>query len=251
MNQLPIFQDVTVYDEHEPCPYLEGQRARLPLQIPGRQVSPQHVDQRLALGQRRTGEFVYSTVCPACMACQPIRIPVRDFEGGRSHRRTLRRNEGLLAPRIGPVVVDRARIDLFNRHRKLRNLGRRDSNIEAEEYAWAFQRSCFDTFEMSWTLDGRVVCVAICDQGENSLSAVYTYYDPVLARLSLGTWAILRQIDYCKQTKRDLLYLGFFIAESPHMSYKARFLPHERLVGNRWVRFDEPEAVKPAPGQAG
>ncbi len=238
MNQLPILRDVTVYDEQEPCPYLDSRQARLPLQIPGQRVTPLQTDQRLALGQRRTGEFVYSTCCDGCSACEPIRLPVNRFRFSRTHRRTLRRNDRLLTPYIGPVVVDHSRIELFNLHRRLRNLGRRESNIDGEEYAWAFQRSCFDTFELSYSLDGRLVCVAICDQGENSMSAVYTYYDPRRAALSLGTWSILRQIEYCRQTGRDYLYLGFYIADSPNMSYKARFLPHERLIDQGWRPFD-------------
>ncbi len=246
MNQLPIFRDVTVYDEQEPCPYLESQRARLPLQIPGQQVTPRETDQRLALGQRRTGEFVYSTCCSGCNACEPIRIPVDQFRFSRTHRRSLRRNERLLTPYIGPVIVDHQRIDLFNLHRRLRNLGRRESNIDGEEYSWAFQRSCFDTFELSYSLDGQLVCVSICDQGENSLSAVYTYYDPNLASLSLGTWSILRQIEYCLHTGREFLYLGFYIAESPNMSYKSRFLPNQRLIGGSWTRFESASPLAPA-----
>ncbi len=237
MNQLPIFRDVTVYDEEEPCPYLEGRLARLPLRIPGNQVSPRQTDTRLADGQRRTGEFVYTTCCLNCSACEPIRIPVHEFRFSRTHRRTVRRNRELLTPYIGPVVVDRVRVELFNRHRRLRDLGRRECNIDCEEYAWAFQRSCFDTFELSWSLGEKLACVAICDQGATSVSAVYTYYDPGLAPLSLGTWSILQQIEYCRQTCRDYLYLGFYISQSPNMSYKARFLPHQRLIDGQWEAF--------------
>jgi arginine-tRNA-protein transferase len=234
MNPLPIFRDVTVYDEQEPCPYLEGETARLPLRIPGQQVTPRQTDQRFAEGQRRTGEFVYTTCCAQCRACEPIRIPVRDFRLSRTHKRTLRRNQQLLTPWIGPVVVDTQRVELFNLHRRSRDLGRRECSIDTEEYAWAFQRSCFDTFEMSWSHAGRLVAVAICDQGAASLSAVYTYFDPQYSSLSPGTWSILQQIEYCRQTGRDWLYLGFYIRRSAHMAYKARFLPHQRLVSGQW-----------------
>ncbi|MGI9517283.1 MAG: hypothetical protein ACR2NP_09570, partial [Pirellulaceae bacterium] len=80
MNTLPIFHDVTVYDELEPCPYLHEKTARLPLQVPSQRVSPAETDQRLALGQRRTGEFVYATRCPGCDSCQPIRLSVNKIE---------------------------------------------------------------------------------------------------------------------------------------------------------------------------
>lgn len=238
MNTRPVFRDITIYDEKEECPYLPGRTARLPLQIPSPEVTRQQADLRFAAGQRRTGEFVYSTRCPGCMSCEPIRIVVPDYRLSRTQQRTLDRNSRLLTPYLGPVIADAERVELFNRHRELRSLGRRDSRIDIEEYAWAFQKSCFDTFEISWSLDGKLVLVAICDQGENSLSAVYTCYDPELSRMSLGTWSILKQIEYCRATNRQFLYLGFFIAESGRMRYKARFLPHERLIDGQWKRFD-------------
>jgi arginine-tRNA-protein transferase len=34
------------------------------------------------------------------------------------------------------------------------------------------------------------------------------------------------------------VYLGFYIADSAHMSYKSQYLPHERLIGGAWRKFD-------------
>ena len=237
MNTLSKFHDVTVYDELEPCPYLPDRTARLPLQIPGQRVTPRETDQRLASGQRRTGEFVYSTKCPQCDACLPIRLSVDKIRFGRTQQRTLRRNNRLLKTYIGPVVVDAARIAMFNQHRNDRQLGRGESCIDAEEYAWAFQRSCFDTFEISYSLDGKLACVAICDQGFTSLSAVYTYFDSAWDKLSLGTYSILKQIEYCRETDREFIYLGFYISQSRNMSYKADFVPNERLIEGVWQEF--------------
>jgi len=237
MNTIPKFQDVTVYDELEPCPYLAKRTARLPLRVPSQRVTPRETDQRLATGQRRTGEFVYSTNCPECNACLPIRLRVDKIGFSRTHRRTLQRNEAILQPCIGPVLVDAERISMFNQHRNDRGLGKGESRIDSEEYAWAFQRSCFDTFEISYSLNGKLACVAICDQGFASMSAVYTYYDTGLEKLSLGTFSILKQIEYCRQTSREFLYLGFFIAQSRSMSYKADFIPNERLINGQWQEF--------------
>jgi len=245
MTTRSEFPDVTVFDEVEPCPYLDDLSARLPLQVPSQIVTPSQIDARLAAGQRRTGEFVYNIRCPNCRACQPIRLRTHRFRFSRTHRRTLRRNDQVLETRIGAVQVEPSRIEMFNRHRAERGLGRNVSAIDAEEYAWAFRRSCFDTFEISYWWDGKLVCVAICDRGYSSLSAVYTYYEPSAAKLSLGTYSILKQIEFCRQTGRDFLYLGFYIAESRHMSYKGQFLPNERLQDGQWKEFVEPPAPHP------
>lgn len=245
MTTRSEFPDVTVFDEIEPCPYLDDQRARLPLQVPSHSVTPSETDARLAAGQRRTGEFVYNIHCPKCQACKPIRLRPHRVKRSRTHRRTLKRNDQCLETRVSAVQVDPTRIELFNLHRAKRGLGREASAIDTEEYAWAFRRSCFDTFEISYWLDGQLVCVSICDRGYASLSAVYTYYDPALAKLSLGTYSILKQIEFCRQTGREFLYLGFYIAESRHMSYKGQFLPNERLQDGQWKEFVEPPARHP------
>ena len=243
MDTLPKFRDVTVYDEPEDCPYLAERTARLPLQVPSQRVTPAQIDERLACGQRRTGEFVYEVHCPQCRACIPIRLRASRVRFSRTHQRTLRRNDKKIQATVGPVTVDPRRIALFNQHRASRGLGKADHRIDSEEYAWAFQRSCFDTFEISYWLDGQLVCVSICDRGDISLSAVYTYYDSTWAKLSLGTYSILKQIEFCRQTGREFLYLGYFIAASRHMSYKGLFLPNERLINDQWEEFLEPPAL--------
>ena len=57
-----------VWDELEACPYLPEQIARFPLRLPPRMLTPDEVDTRLALGERRSGRMVYRTECPACTA---------------------------------------------------------------------------------------------------------------------------------------------------------------------------------------
>ena len=74
------------------------------------------------------------------------------------------------------------------------------------------------------------MAVAIADAGRDAISAVYCYYDPAFRLLSLGTYSVLRLVALCRDTNRRYLYLGFYIAESPHMSYKSRFRPNQRLI---------------------
>jgi len=235
MNPL---DDILIHDELERCPYLPEQTARMPLHVPAATLSGHDIDNRLAIGQRRTGDFVYQTKCPACDACKPIRLLVNDFKLDATMRRTLRRNDRLLESLIEEVGVDQRRADLFNLHRDARGLGRDDSRITVEDYTWAFARSCFNTFEIAYYLQGQLICVAITDVGQRALSAVYTYFDPSHAKLSLGTYSILKQIEYCRTHSMDFLYMGFYIATCKHMVYKSRFKPHEKLIGGEWKRFD-------------
>jgi arginyl-tRNA--protein-N-Asp/Glu arginylyltransferase len=227
--------EIVVFDAPHACSYLPGRTARLPYRRPVARLSPEQFDQRLAEGDRRSGVFLYRTQCPTCRACQPIRLDVNGFRPDATQRRMERRGDALLTTRIGPPVVDRQRVRLFNLHRDQRGLTSDDSPLDAQSYEEFLVDSCCESLEFGYWHEGRLVAVAIADAGRDSLSAVYCFYDPSFRLLSLGTYSILRQVAFCRETSRRYLYLGFFIAESPHMSYKARFRPHERLINGTWV----------------
>ena len=74
------FSDIVIIDETEPCPYLDGETARMPLCMPLTKISHSQTDLRLMRGYRRTGEFLYQTNCPDCNACESIRVDVEAFE---------------------------------------------------------------------------------------------------------------------------------------------------------------------------
>ena len=96
-----------------------------------------------------------------------------------------------------------------------------------------------DAFEVRFTLNGELVGVAVTDRGEDSLSAVYCFYDPEVTSVGIGTYSILKQIQIAQDRGHRYLYLGLYIEDCPPMAYKARFLPHQRRIHGRWHRFDK------------
>jgi arginine-tRNA-protein transferase len=230
-------QEIVVFDALHPCSYLPGRTARLPYRHPAEKLTPEQFDARLAAGDRRSGIFLYRPQCPTCRACQSIRLDVTSFRADATQRRMQRRGDALLTVRIGRPVVDEQRVRLFNRHRDERGLTSGDDEVDLHSYAEFLTDTCCDTIELSYWHEDRLVAVAIADAGRQSLSAVYCYYDPSFRLLSLGTYSILRQVEICREAGRHYLYLGLFIAESTHMSYKARFRPHQRLIEGVWTEF--------------
>ena len=72
------------------------------------------------------------------------------------------------------------------------------------------------------------------------LSSVYMYFDPDWARQSLGSFSVLWETLHAQQQGWRYYYLGYYVADSPTMSYKARFRPNERLIDDQvWVLFRE------------
>ncbi len=66
------------------------------------------------------------------------------------------------------------------------------------------------------------------------------------ARFSPGTYTILKQWQHCVAEGIPYLYLGLYVAESAHLSYKANFVPHERRIEGVWTRFERAPDVPAA-----
>jgi arginine-tRNA-protein transferase len=234
---FPNLLEPVVYDAPDDCAYLPGRTSRLPLRYPLAKLTPAQFDQRLAQGDRRSGQYLYRPSCPSCRACESLRVEVERFQPSATQRRTLRRGDRLLQTRIGPPVVDETRVALFNKHRHGRDLARYDRDIDAAGYQSFLVETCCDTLEFSYWLDGQLIGAATSDRGAEAMSAVYFYFDPDHCRLSPGVYNVLKQIEFCRRQRIRFLYLGFHIAGSQHMAYKAQYLPHERLIDGRWRRF--------------
>lgn len=229
--------ELLVFDELTPCPYLPGQTARLPHRLPS-VLSPADFDVRLQNGDRRSGPFLYRTQCPHCSACQPIRLDVAKYQPHRSQVRTIRRGNGLLRSVVQDPLVDEERVALFNKHRDLRGLSHDDREIDEDGYANFLVITCCDTREIAYYHGDDLVAVAIADFGENAISAVYTFYDPEFRGVGLGTYSILRQLELCRESQRQYLYLGYYIADCDAMRYKGTYRPHERRIDGVWQEFD-------------
>jgi arginine-tRNA-protein transferase len=231
-----------VWDEPSRCPYLPGQTARLPLRLPARRLRPDELGARLAAGDRRQGVLLYRPNCPACAACEAIRVDVNEFRPSKTQRRILRRGDAALEIEIGHPFVNDEKVALYNAHKIARGLLISDGLIDATGYEQFLVESCADTIELRYRRAGRLIGVAIADRAADALSAVYCFYDPGHAALSLGTYSILKQVALCRAWGLRHLYLGLYVGGCQAMRYKARYLPHERLVGGAWRRFAPPAA---------
>ena len=65
---------------------------------------------------------------------------------------------------------------------------------------------------------------------------MYCFFDPEFQDRSLGTFSVLWEVERCRTQGLPHYYMGYYIANSPTMAYKARFRPSEFLVGdNQWT----------------
>jgi len=222
-----------------PCPYVPGRAERkLIVELAGR-GAPLFYDQLSRVGFRRSHQFAYRPACRACAACVPVRIAVERFAHSRSTRRVRNANQGL----TGRLLPPRASLEQFRLFAAYQESRHRDSDMAAMRFA-DYRSMVEDTAVRTAVVElreaaGELVAVSLVDQLDDGLSAVYSFFDPARTARSLGTWCILWLVEECRRHGLPYVYLGYWIAESPKMAYKARFPALERLADGNWIAFAE------------
>jgi arginine-tRNA-protein transferase len=224
-----------VHDGQEPCPYLEGQTARMPLRVPyGGLITPVLFDQMLEQGDRRSGPFYYRTQCPRCAACEPLRVRVARFQPSKSQRKVWRRNEGQVEVVVTEPTFSERHLEIYNRHKLERGLSRSGEEIDEQGYRMHLLESSVDSREVQYRVGGKLIAVSILDFGQTSCSSVYHCFDPDESDRSLGVYSVLKEIAYCAQQGVEWYYLGLYVAECKALRYKATYYPHQRKTGGVW-----------------
>lgn len=219
-----------------PCPYLPQRRSRNEAYFVER-LDGALYERLLARGFRRSGHVVYRPRCRGCRECRQLRVPVETFVPSRSMRRVARTNADVRMEVDDPAPSDE-KYCLFRDYLAFQH----DGTMSAEYTAFIefLYDSPIASREFSYYIGGRLVGVSIADRLPKGLSSVYMYFDPKYARRSLGTLSVLREIEWCRENDMPYYFLGFHVAGSRTMDYKARFRPFEILVADdRWIRTDQ------------
>ena len=190
-------------------------------------------DHALSRGFRRAGGHVYRPHCRGCQACVACRVDVAAFQPTRSQRRVAARN-AQVREHWRMASYHPAYFELYERYIGERHPGGGMDDPSPEDFR-RFRLSPWSrTRYLELREDGQLLGVAVCDICPQGLSAVYTFFEPDLPQRSLGTLAILRQIEFCRRRGLPHLYLGYWIEDHPKMRYKSRFQPLQILRDGHW-----------------
>jgi arginine-tRNA-protein transferase len=217
-----------------PCPYLGGRvERRLVTALDGDDPDRLH-DRLLRAGFRRSQAYAYRPGCAGCQACVPVRIPVAQFAFRRPWRRILRDNADLVASERRAVATQE-QYTLFRRYLDGRHAASGMADMTWAEFQAMIDDSPVDTRLVEWRRPDRsLIAASLTDRCRSGFSGVYKFFDPGESRRSLGSLVILWHVQRAAQLGLPYVYLGYWIAGSPKMAYKARFQPLEQLTPSGW-----------------
>ncbi len=228
------------------CPYLPSRQERKVFtHLIGRRAVVLN-DQLTQSGFRRSQTIAYRPACENCRACVSVRVKANEFRLSRNFRRVVEINRDLagIVVRAEPTSEQYA---LFRRYLDARHGDGGMADMTAVDYSTMIEDSHVETRLVEYRLSqgiavagGERPLVAACltDLLADGLSMVYSFYVPGEQSRSFGTYMILDHIERARRLGLAHVYLGYWVAGSQKMAYKARFLPQERLGMNGWERVD-------------
>ncbi len=231
-----------------PCPYIEGEHERKVFTHLVGDKAASINDLLTQGGFRRSQNIAYRPACENCRACVSVRILAQKFLPTRNMKRVAGRNQDLIGVEVD-VQPTTEQYSLFRAYLDARHRRGGMSDMTVLDYAMMVEDTHVDTKIIEYRKrgpdsfvtgqgEGELIAVALSDRMADGYSMVYSYFKPELADRSLGTYMILDHIERAHLAGLEHVYLGYWIAGSRKMAYKARFRPQEHLGPDGWSCYE-------------
>ena len=221
-----------------PCPYLSGRMERKIFTQLDPLSGPQLNNYLTHAGFRRSQNVIYRPACESCRACQSLRVDVDGFHTTRRFRRILRKNADL-TNEVSEAYATNEQFRLLKRYLIDRHPNGGMAEMDFLRYEMMVEDGAANTEIVEYRdPDDRLIACTLIDNLSDGKSMIYSFFDPDLRSRSLGNCMSLDHIKKCSATDLSFLYLGYWVKESPKMSYKKEYEPAEILTPSGWRRLD-------------
>ncbi|BBU56381.1 putative arginyl-tRNA--protein transferase [Mameliella alba] len=223
----------------QPCPYLADRMERKLFTALQGDAAQKLNDSLSKQGFRRSQNVLYRPSCADCAACLSARIDVTRFQPTRNQRKVIKRNAGLERRATSPWATEE-QYDLFRRYLDARHADGGMADMDVFEFAAMIEETPIRSRVIEYFDPESDMLVATCltDMLDDGLSMVYSFYEPDMARRSLGKWMILDHIEIAREAGLPYVYLGYWVPGSDKMGYKAEFDALEIYRRGVWERLE-------------
>jgi len=237
-KELPLEQLKFYVTTPYTCGYIAENLAQSLIATPYAAVDAEVYSTLIQQGFRRSGKFSYRPHCENCDACIPVRIVLDQFTPTRSQKRAYKMH-GELTANILSLSFHQDHFELYNAYQAIRHpeetIERKEHADEETQYRQFICQSNVESLIIEFRdTNKQLKIVSIVDVVADGVSAVYTFYDATEQKASYGTYAIMWLIDWAKSSQHQYLYLGYWIQQSPKMTYKEKFTVQEKLINGEW-----------------
>ena len=157
-----------------------------------------------------------STAHPAPIArpaCPPVSTSSTGVQGNsKSQKRAQRRNNVLSRKATSPWATEE-QYELFRAYLDSRHANGGMADMDVFEFAAMIEETPIRSRVVEYTdrVTGALVGVSLTDVLGDGLSMVYSFYDPVHVKSSIGTYMILDHIDIAREAGLPYVYLGYWL----------------------------------------
>ena len=225
----------------QPCPYLAGRMERKLFTALQGDTAETLNDALSKQGFRRSQNVLYRPSCADCAACLSARIRVSDFSLSKSQKRVLKRNARLTRQATSPWATE-DQFALFRRYLDTRHADGGMADMDIFEFAAMIEETPIRSRVIEYTdpdkpREERLEAVCLTDVFDDGVSMVYSFFNPDLAKDSVGTYIILDHIQIAREAGLSFVYLGYWVPGSDKMAYKARFSGLEVYRHGTWQQM--------------
>jgi leucyl-tRNA---protein transferase len=159
------------------------------------------------------GNLLYDTIW--------LRVKLDAFGHNKKYELLRKKNKGFRIE-IKKAALDQQHEDLFACYRNSKSFERSPSL----QWLLLGNKVCnvYDTYMIEMYDDGMLIGAGFFDRGEHSAAGICSIYHPDYKSYSLGKYMIYEKMVYCRNTKLQYFYPGYFVPGYPAFDYKLTIL---------------------------